>query len=329
MDKPMQKPKILIVDDKPENLFALEKLLKKLDADVLQATSGTEALKLSLEHDFCLLITDIQMPEMDGYEFVELLRSNQRTATLAVIFVSAIYSDEYHHRKAYDSGAVDFMSKPFIPEIMLSKVRVFMDLYEKRQNLQSLVDELYQANSALLHHNMILETSNKISQKIINILDLKELLSQMTGIIQMEFNFPWVGVWLINNLEGNMRLEACSGRGVELGITIPLSYRGLLGQAYRTKTVTLDNKAGRNGDFIASPGLPNIFSELAIPLNFNNEVLGVMDFQSDRLESFVPDDVTALHLSSMQIAVAINNAKLYSEVVRLNSDPKSPTHSKK
>ena len=71
----MQKPKILIVDDKPENLFALEKLLKKLDADVLQATSGTEALKLSLEHDFCLLITDIQMPEMDGYEFVELLRS--------------------------------------------------------------------------------------------------------------------------------------------------------------------------------------------------------------------------------------------------------------
>ena len=97
-------PKLLIVDDRPENLFALEKTLQKLEVEVLKAGSGNDALGLSLEHDFCLAIVDVQMPEMDGYELVELLRSNPATAALPVIFVSAIYSDEYHHRKGYDFG---------------------------------------------------------------------------------------------------------------------------------------------------------------------------------------------------------------------------------
>jgi signal transduction histidine kinase len=130
------KPKILIVDDKPENLFALSRLLQALDVEVGQALSGVEALNLTLEHDFCVAIVDIQMPELDGYELVELLRSNKVTAALPVIFVSAIYSDEYHHRKGYEAGAVDFLSKPFVPEILLSKVKVFIDLYQQRQALE-------------------------------------------------------------------------------------------------------------------------------------------------------------------------------------------------
>ena len=138
----MNKPRILIVDDRPQNLFVLQKLLEKLDVDVIQATSGAEALGLTLEHDFCVAIVDVQMPEMDGYELVELIRGNESTAMLPVIFVSAIYSDEYHHRKAYDAGAVDFMSKPFIPEILISKIKVFIDLYNQRKNLQDLVDQL-------------------------------------------------------------------------------------------------------------------------------------------------------------------------------------------
>lgn len=131
-----EKPKILIVDDKPENLFAMNKLLQGLTVAVFQAQSGVEALNLSLTEEFCVAVVDIQMPEMDGYELVELLRSNKMTATLPVIFVSAIYSDEYHHRKGYDAGAVDFLSKPFVPEILLSKIKVFIELYQQRQALQ-------------------------------------------------------------------------------------------------------------------------------------------------------------------------------------------------
>jgi signal transduction histidine kinase len=149
MNESRPNPKILIVDDKPENLSALEKLLRKLEVEVIQATSGSEALGLTLEHDLCLAIVDVQMPKMDGYELVGLLRGNPKTASLPVIFVSAIYSDEYHHRKGYDTGAVDFLSKPFVPEILLSKIRVFLDLYHQRIALQELVNELHIKNEAL------------------------------------------------------------------------------------------------------------------------------------------------------------------------------------
>ena len=119
-------PKILIVDDKPQNLYALEQVLSPLKVEVMQTTSGVEALQLTLAHEFCLAIVDVQMPEMDGYELVELLRGNPDTACLPVIFVSAIYSDEYHHRKGYDAGAVDFLSKPFqLAEMQGCLSRVF------------------------------------------------------------------------------------------------------------------------------------------------------------------------------------------------------------
>jgi len=131
------KPKILIVDDYAENLFTLTRLLKELDVDVYQATSGEDALGLTLENDFCVAILDVQMPKMDGYELAELLRGNESTSKLPIIFLSAMYSDEYHHRKGYDAGAVDFLSKPYIPDILLSKVRVFIRLYEQRLQLES------------------------------------------------------------------------------------------------------------------------------------------------------------------------------------------------
>jgi putative two-component system response regulator len=131
------KPKILIVDDYPENLFTLNKLLRELDVDVYQATSGDDALGLTLENDFCVAIMDVQMPRMNGYELAELLRGNESTSKMPIIFLSAMYSDEYHHRKGYDAGAVDFLSKPYIPEILLSKVRIFIRLYEQRLQLES------------------------------------------------------------------------------------------------------------------------------------------------------------------------------------------------
>ena len=153
MSESQQKSKILIVDDKPQNLFALEKILEQLESvEVFQAESGFTALELTLEHQFCLAIVDIQMPEMDGYELVGLLRGNPTTATLPVIFISAIFSDEYHHRKGYEAGAVDFMSKPFVPEILLSKVQVFLDLYEQKVQLQDLAEQnakLYEVEKQL------------------------------------------------------------------------------------------------------------------------------------------------------------------------------------
>ena len=154
----VSRPKILIVDDQAENLFALQKLLATLEVEVYQASSGNDALGLALEHEFAVAILDVQMPEMDGYELVELLRGNESTATLPIIFVSAVYSDEYHHRKGYDAGAVDFISKPFIPEILLSKIKIFVDLYQQRHQLQAVIGELNHANEQLQLSNKELQT---------------------------------------------------------------------------------------------------------------------------------------------------------------------------
>lgn len=168
-----ENPKILIVDDKSENLYAMTKLLNSLNVQVYQAQSAVEALNLTLEHEFCVAVVDIQMPGMDGYELVELLRCNETTISMPVIFVSAIYSDEYHHRKGYDAGAVDFLSKPFVPEIFLSKIKVFVKLYQQRLALQ-------EANAALIK-------LNKDKDKFISIIshDLRSPFNGLLGAAQL------------------------------------------------------------------------------------------------------------------------------------------------
>jgi len=308
------KPKILIVDDKQENLFALDKTLQKLDVVVLQARSGNEALGLTLEHEFCMAIVDVQMPEMDGYELVELLRGNDATASLPVIFVSAIFSDEYHHRKGYDSGAVDFMSKPFIPEIMISKVKVFIELYNQRMKLQNAVDELNHANRQLTRRTRQLETSNKIGQQVTSILDLKQLLPQVIKIIQTQFNYTMVGIWLADEARENVILAASTMSQDLVGTTIPISHKGLVAQSCSVGNVLMENKASTNPLFVPTKGMSIVGSELALPLKIHNEILGVLDIQSERPQAFVPEDVSALENLTPQIVIAIRNARSYSKL---------------
>ncbi len=134
-------PKILIVDDKIENLIALEKVLNVFDVNFFRATSGNEALVMTLMNDFALAIVDIQMPEMDGYETVELMRQEEKTRLLPVIFVSAIYTEDFHIEKGIETGAVDFIPKPIVPVILQGKVKVFLDLYNHKTHLEDLVEK--------------------------------------------------------------------------------------------------------------------------------------------------------------------------------------------
>ena len=127
---------ILIVDDRPENLVALERVLGETSARVTAVSNGNDALAATLEHDFALAILDVQMPDMDGYELAELLRSEPKTAHLPIIFVSAVFSDDYHVFRGYQAGAVDFLTKPYKPEILLNKVRFFLLLDAQHQQLQ-------------------------------------------------------------------------------------------------------------------------------------------------------------------------------------------------
>ncbi len=132
---------ILAVDDRPANLLALERVLHDVKARVVRATSGEEALALSLRHTFALAILDVQMPGMDGYELAEFLLSDPATAATPIIFVSAAYSDEDHQFQGYRAGAVDYLVKPYDPAVLVSKVNVFLELARHRHHLETLVAE--------------------------------------------------------------------------------------------------------------------------------------------------------------------------------------------
>ena len=138
----MAKQKILIVDDKRENLYALSATLKDLDAEVIMSDSGDEALKHILNHSFALAILDVQMPDMDGYELAEFIRNEDDTSHLPIIFLSAVYSDDYHIFKGYSAGAVDFVVKPYEPRVLTNKVKFFLDLDRQKRELQDYKEHL-------------------------------------------------------------------------------------------------------------------------------------------------------------------------------------------
>jgi DNA-binding response OmpR family regulator len=271
------KLKVLIVDDKPENLYTLEKLLENLDVAVHQAASGFEAVELTVKHDFAVAIVDVQMPEMDGYELVEFLRHKHNTKTLPVIFVSAIFSDEYHHRKGYEAGAVDFMSKPFNPDILLSKVKVFLELYHQRHQLQA-------ANDKLAKRALELETSSQVAQYATSILELGDLLPEVVSLIQAMFNYYFVGLWLVDEGKKKLVLRASQSRDgcrlLEPDYVLPLdTVHNIVISAYQSGEYYLANDVTVDPQYPTTPELPDTRSELVLPLRLGTENIGILDLR--------------------------------------------------
>ena len=136
------KVKLLVVDDRPENLLAMDKLLKPLGAEIHKVKSGEEALKTVLRHHFALILLDVQMPGMDGFEVAGLLHSNSETASIPIIFVTALNKDEAYVNKGYKTGAVDYLPKPINPNILMGKVKVFLRLEQQHLEMERLNGEL-------------------------------------------------------------------------------------------------------------------------------------------------------------------------------------------
>lgn len=127
---------ILIVDDRQENLLVLESLLEDMNCNIIKATSGNEALSLMFDYEFALVLLDVQMPDMDGFEIAEFMKMNSRTRYLPIIFVTAISKEKKCIFKGYEIGAVDYLFKPIEPIMLRSKVKVFLELYNQKKLLE-------------------------------------------------------------------------------------------------------------------------------------------------------------------------------------------------
>ena len=170
---------ILVVDDKPANLLALRKILIKPGLNIIEARSGNDALALLLEHDFALILLDVQMPDMDGFETAEIIRGNEATKNIPIIFVTAINKEQKYVFEGYSKGAVDYLFKPLDPDILQNKVNIFLELYRQKEDLKNTNIELKQATEKIIEQQEDLIEEERL-----------KVLLQMAGAKALELNQP-------------------------------------------------------------------------------------------------------------------------------------------
>jgi signal transduction histidine kinase/DNA-binding response OmpR family regulator len=148
---------VLLVDDRPENLLVMETILADLKQNLIRATSGAQALRYLLTEEVALILLDVQMPDLNGFELAEMIRERERTERTPIIFISAVSINEQYIFKGYSLGAVDYLTKPFEPEILKSKVRFFTELFRQNQEIKRQAALLEKANAELDSLNTQLE----------------------------------------------------------------------------------------------------------------------------------------------------------------------------
>ena len=161
--------KLLLVDDRPENLLALQAILEPLGQILVLAHSGEEALKCVLQHEFACILLDVQMPEMNGFDAAQIIKSRERSRYIPIIFLSAINKEDSYVFKGYSMGAVDYVFKPFNPDVLRSKVAVFVDLYLKQQQIMEQAEMLADSQRRemeLEHRAELLESEAKSAAQL-------------------------------------------------------------------------------------------------------------------------------------------------------------------
>ncbi|MDZ7777436.1 MAG: ATP-binding protein [Bacteroidales bacterium] len=179
-----EKFNILIVDDRPENLLTLENMLDSPDLHVVKAHSGNEALGLMVEQSFALVLLDVQMPVMDGFEVAELMRNNEQTKHIPIIFVTAISTERKHIFQGYDAGAVDYLYKPLDLEILKSKIHSFIEFFKHKQKLQQTTNKLEKTVEELHKAKQIAEEATKAKSSFLANMS-HEIRTPLNGIIGM------------------------------------------------------------------------------------------------------------------------------------------------
>jgi len=158
--------KVLAVDDRRENLIALEAILQGLPLETVSVTSGEEALKKLLIDDYAVILLDAHMPEMDGFQTAEHIKQRERTRHIPIIFLTAVQYDTHLAFRGYQAGAVDYLTKPFDPWILRSKVAVFVDLWRINVELTERASECGTLRAAIDEALDVLESDSPDHQKV-------------------------------------------------------------------------------------------------------------------------------------------------------------------
>lgn len=302
---------VLVVDDNPTNLAVLSDFLTSVGFRLLIARNGASAVSRAARGQPDIILLDVMMPEMDGFEACRQLKANPDTQDIPILFMTAL-AETVDKVAGFAAGAVDYITKPAQHEEVLAR----MTTHLKIRNL----------TQRLARRAMQLQTGGVVGRQITSILDINALLAEVVKLVQEQFDYYFVSVWLINEEQGAAILRMGSGQNeaemLARSLAIPLNQeRSIIAKVARSGHLHLSNQVEKDESYMQIEGLlPDTAAELALPLRMGDNVLGVLDIQSAEINAFDDDDTAVLQMVADQLAIAIRNARLYSQTKRFNEE---------
>jgi serine phosphatase RsbU (regulator of sigma subunit)/DNA-binding response OmpR family regulator/anti-sigma regulatory factor (Ser/Thr protein kinase) len=323
-DGPGHRPGILLVDDHQENLIALEAVLEPLGERLVTADSGEQALRVLLHEEVAVILLDVRMPEMDGLETARIIRSRPRTRHIPIIFLTAQASDVEEIALAYATGAVDYVVKPFEPDVLRAKVSVFVELSRERA-------ERLRQTRARAQAEAVAATVRKlqiVSDTALAHLELDELLADLLERASTLFDAHTAGVLLSADDNEALSLRATHGEPFRIGSDERVVLgEGVLGRVASERRPTLLSAVELPSP--PSDSVSTIDSLMVVPLVASGRLIGLLYLGARRDRSFGEDDLELLALAAERAAIAIEHAERFAhgrELVEILQRSLLPEH---
>jgi len=339
-----QQAKILVVEDQTVILKATRLALETAGYETLGAEDGAEALRLAREYQPDLILLDVILPDVSGMEVCKQIKADPNLTDIFVILISARLMDSDSQAAGLESGADGYIGRPISNRELLARVQAMLRIRaveaklrssqvkaehlieqaeQSRRALLGILEDQKQAKEAAQQRASQLALLNEIGRQVAALLDLGQVLDRATHLVQERFGFHHVGLFTWAAGKGRLVMRARAG---EFAPLFPGDHSVALGQGL-VGWVALHGKALLANDVDAEPRYFNPYpdrlptrSELSVPIRIGDEILGVLDLQSPQPNAFDPDDVTILETLTDQVAVAINNARLYSQAAQRNRE---------
>ena len=311
--------KVLLVDDRPENLLAYQTILDELKVELVTAQSGDEALKQILAHDFAVVLLDVNMPGIDGFETANLIRSRKRSAHTPIIFVTA-FADEMRTSQGYASGAVDYLLTPIVPEVLQAKVKVFVELFRMTQQVRQQSEE----RLALARERIERAAAEEKSR-------LLRFLADVTGVVGQTLDadatardavclsvpeFADCAIILRQNATtGEWGILRADSNGEDVAVTEAASLETIGGALARAAATAMDK-----GEIAFEPSGASNGGEaaaIAFPLGSRSSAAGVWAISREASgRRFNAAEVTIARSVASRVSMALQNAELYKALER-------------